>query len=161
MNKFLEDFKKYQETEEAYTEASIFNMQSRVYDLLEKNKIKKAHLAKKIGITRQQLNDFFIKGNNATLKTIGKIAYALNKKAVISFVDKDIDNRAFYDYIRSYKINSMNLDLEKIYNPIKHNTKKAHIYNNLSESFEEIENQSEYSPIEPCNDFSEGYKLTG
>ena len=106
MNKVFQSFKKYQETEESYTDVSISNMQNRVCDLLEEAQLKKVNLAKKVGITKQQLNNFFNKGHNATLKTIGKIAHGLNKKVVISFVDKDVNNKSFYNYVQSYKSNS-------------------------------------------------------
>ena len=105
MNKVFQNFKKYQETEESYTDVSISNMQNRVYDLLEEDQIKKVNLVKKAGMTKQQLNNFFNKGHNATLKTIGKIAHGLNKKIVISFVDKDVNNKDFYNYLKSYKSN--------------------------------------------------------
>ena len=102
MNKVFQDFKKYQETEESYTDVSISNMQNRVYDLLEEAQLKKVNLAKKAGMTKQQLNNFFNERHNATLKTIGKIAHGLNKKVVISFVDKDVNNKDFYNYLKNY-----------------------------------------------------------
>ena len=103
MNKVFERFKKYQKTEESYTDVSISNMQNRVCELLEEAQLKKVNLANIVGITKQQLNNFFNKGHNATLKTIGKIAHGLNKKVIISFVDKDVNNKNFYNYVQSYK----------------------------------------------------------
>lgn len=108
MNKVFQNFKKYQETEESYTDVSISNMQNRVCDLLEEAQLKKVNLAKKAGMTKQQFNNFFNKGHNATLKTIGKIAHGLNKKIVISFVDKDVNNKDFYNYAQNYKLNLKN-----------------------------------------------------
>lgn len=111
MNKVFQSFKKYQETEESYTDVSISNMQNRVCDLLEEAQLKKVNLAKKVGIKKQQLNNFFNKGHNATLKTIGKIAHGLNKKVVISFVDKDVNNKSFYNYVQSYTSSSKNYEV--------------------------------------------------
>ena len=108
MNRVFQSFKKYQETEESYTDISISNMQNRVCDLLKEAQLKKVNLAKKTGMTKQQLNNFFNKGHNATLKTIGKIAHGLNKKIVISFVDKDVNNKDFYNYVQNYKLTLKN-----------------------------------------------------
>lgn len=96
-------FKNFKESEESYTEVSISNMQNRIIELLETNKMTKADLARKMGISKQHLNDFFNKGHNATFKTIGKVAYALNKKVVISFVEKNTDNKSFYNYVKDYE----------------------------------------------------------
>lgn len=103
MSDVFKKFKEFAESEESYTEVSISNMQNRIIDLLKDCKMKKSDLAKKMGISKQQLNDFFNKGYNATFKTIGKVAHALDKKVVISFVEKDTDNKKFYNYVRQYK----------------------------------------------------------
>ena len=144
MNKVFQRFKEYQETEERYTDVSIFNMQNRVYDLLEEAQLKKVNLAKKAGMKKQQLNNFFNKGHNATLKTIGKIAHGLNKKIVISFVDKDVNNKDFYNYLKSYKSNLKKYEILK--------GSLRNLKNNLNESLaycitEDNSNENAYKKL--------------
>ena len=133
MNKVFQSFKKYQETEESYTDVSISNMQNRVCDLLEEAQLKKVNLAKKVGIKKQQLNNFFDKGHNATLKTIGKIAHGLNKKVVISFVDKDVNNKDFYNHVQSYTLNSKNYEILSNSKTIKIDKSHVFIVSNIKE----------------------------
>lgn len=97
------NFKKYMESEEAYIEELILNMQNFVFVILDEANETQTSLAEKIGMKKQQFNAFLSKGHNATLKTIGKIAFALNKKAVISFVDKNTNSKDFYEYVKKYK----------------------------------------------------------
>ena len=92
MQKFLKDFKKYTESEEHYIETTIVDAQHRIYKLLAEQNISKAELAKRLNVSRQQINEFFNKGHNATIKTLGKIAYALEKKVDICFPDKNVYN---------------------------------------------------------------------
>ena len=92
MDKFLKAFKKYTESEEHYIETTIVDAQHRIYKLLAEQNISKAELAKRLNVSRQQINEFFNKGHNATIKTLGKIAYALEKKVDICFPDKNVYN---------------------------------------------------------------------
>lgn len=163
MNKVFQNFKKYQETEESYTDASIVNMQNRVCDLLEEAQLKKVHLAKKVGITKQLLNNFFNKGHNATLRTVGKIAHGLNKKIVISFVDKDVNNKDFYNYVQSYKLKSKNNESEsfrKIFKKIveenssvfiEYKIKEDQLYKKPSQNWVTIPLENELELYSPKN----------
>ena len=90
MEKYLKEFREYRKTEECWTEVTIIDAQHRIYKLLEEQDVSKAELAKRINVSRQQINEFFNKGHNATIKTLGRIAYALDKKVDIRFIDKNV-----------------------------------------------------------------------
>ena len=90
MKELIKDIKEYAKTEEHFTEMTIVDAQHRIYKLLADQNVSKAELAKRINVSRQQINEFFNKGHNATIKTLGRIAYALDKKVDIRFIDKNV-----------------------------------------------------------------------
>ena len=53
-----------------------------------KKNMKKVDLAKKTKMSRQHINDILTR-DNITVKTLGKIAFALDKKVDIRFIDKN------------------------------------------------------------------------
>ena len=115
-------YEKYASSEEGFTQTYIDNTQNRIYALMEKENVKQNKLAEDAKISPQQLNGVLKRGHNATLKTIGKIAYALKVKAVNCFVskkwndvlfrqlieemDKHVNDVEFYNYLGSYTLNN-------------------------------------------------------
>ena len=74
-----------------FIEATMIDSRKVIYKLLEEKNINQSELAKKLKISRQRVNDLLRKGG-VTIRTLGRIAYALDKKLEIKFIDKDKHN---------------------------------------------------------------------
>lgn len=94
-NSLNKPYTEYIQTEEAYTETYIENTQARIFGLMEEQNKKQNELAVSADLNPQQLNEVLSEGHNATLKTVGKIAFALKVKAVTCFTPKEWNNMLF------------------------------------------------------------------
>ena len=94
-----EEYRKYAQTEEAFTNEYINNTQNEICFQMQEQKLKQKELAKKAKMKPQQLHTILLEGHNTELKTIGKIAFALKKKAVTCLVPKNFNPMLFAEII--------------------------------------------------------------
>ena len=82
----------------------ILNMQNTIIDLLERNNITKTELAKKSGLTKQQIGRLLGETGNVTLKTINAVVHSLDKKAAIVLVNQHVGDKALYNHVDAIEL---------------------------------------------------------
>ena len=112
-SKYYINIDNYKNDEGFYEELTILLAQEKIAELMEKQKISKAKLAKSLNKSKAHVTQLLSDDHNLTLKTFGKLCFHLNTK-IENFETSSININKIYEQIQKNKVSTQPYKKNKI-----------------------------------------------